>query len=63
MPASTLRQLPGIDARTVAAVVAGRPYRAKRELVKRRILTSAQYARWKNYLVVHRSPSGRTRRP
>lgn len=54
-PATSLRRLPGMDAATVAAILAGRPYRAKRELVKRNILTPAQYARWKGYLVVHRA--------
>lgn len=52
--AATLQQLPGIDAATVRALVAGRPYRAKRELLRRKILTPSQYARWKDYLVVHR---------
>lgn len=50
-----LEQLPGMDAKTAAAIVAGRPYKAKRELLKRHILSAAQYARWKDYLVVHRA--------
>ena len=52
---TTLATLPGIDANTVAAIVGGRPYKAKRELLRRKILTAAQYARWKDYLVVHRT--------
>lgn len=57
VPASTLMELPGISRATVEAMIAGRPYKAKRELLKRRILTPAQYAKWKDELVVHRSDS------
>lgn len=56
VPAATLQLLPGITAATVQAMVDGRPYRAKRDLLKRRILTDAQYAQWKGDLVVHRTP-------
>ncbi len=58
--AATLARLPGIDAATVAAMVGGRPYKAKRELLRRKILTAAQYARWKDYLVVHRGTTKAT---
>lgn len=54
-PASMLMELPGISRVTVAAMIAGRPYRAKRALLKRGILTPAQYAKWKGDLVVHRA--------
>ncbi|TAN20832.1 MAG: hypothetical protein EPN33_13680 [Acidobacteria bacterium] len=60
VPASTLMELPDISRATVAAMMAGRPYKAKRELLKRGILTPAQYAKWKGELVVHR-PDSRTR--
>ncbi|MGH9520142.1 MAG: hypothetical protein ACRD2D_10850 [Terriglobales bacterium] len=49
-----LESIPGIDARTAAAMVAARPYASKRALLRRGILTTAEYARWKGYLVVHR---------
>jgi len=52
--AATLSNLPGMDEATLQAMLAGRPYKSKRELVRRRILTAAQYASWKGYLVVHR---------
>ncbi|MGH9487790.1 MAG: hypothetical protein ACRD04_09425 [Terriglobales bacterium] len=60
VPAAILLRLPGIHPATVAAILAGRPYRSKRQLLQRGIVTPAEYARWKAYLVVHRS-RGRTR--
>lgn len=53
--AAALATLPGIDAATVQAILAHRPYRSKRELLTRHVLSPAQYARWKADLVVHRS--------
>jgi len=50
---ATLGTLPGITPALVGAMIAGRPYRAKRELLTRRILTTSEYGRWKAYLVVH----------
>lgn len=60
-----LETLPGMDAATGAAILAHRPYRSKRELLTKHIVTAAQYARWKGALVVHRSspPSGRAAVP
>jgi len=60
-----LETLPGMEAATAAAIVAHRPYRSKRELLTKHIVTAAQYARWKGALVVHRSgtPSGRAAVP
>ncbi|MGN6593725.1 MAG: ComEA family DNA-binding protein [Terriglobales bacterium] len=58
VPAQTLMGLPGMTTDIAAAIINGRPYRAKRELIKRKILTAGQYARWKDYLVVHRATSG-----
>lgn len=49
-----LEAIPGMDAHTAAALVAGRPYKSKRELLRHHVLTAGQYARWKGYLVVHR---------
>jgi DNA uptake protein ComE-like DNA-binding protein len=55
VPAQTLMGLPGMTTDIAAAIINGRPYRSKRELIKRKILTNGQYARWKDYLVVHRA--------
>ncbi|MGH9472031.1 MAG: hypothetical protein ACRD1M_04745 [Terriglobales bacterium] len=55
VPAAALKALPGISAATVTAMIAGRPYAAKRELLRRHIVSAAQYAAWKSYLVVPRA--------
>ncbi|HET9784925.1 MAG TPA: hypothetical protein VFP94_08220 [Terriglobales bacterium] len=55
VPAQTLMGLPGMTGDLATAIINGRPYRSKRELMKRKILTAGQYARWKDYLVVHRT--------
>jgi len=54
VPLATLMTLPEMDDATAKSIIAARPYKAKRDLLKRKILTAAQYARWKDYLVVHR---------
>jgi DNA uptake protein ComE-like DNA-binding protein len=56
--AATLGELPGITPGVAQAIIAGRPYRVKRELLTRRVLTEAEYERWKTYLVVHRGKPG-----
>ena len=37
-------ELPGITRRDARRIIANRPYRDKRDLVTRRIVTSAEYA-------------------
>jgi DNA uptake protein ComE-like DNA-binding protein len=44
----------GIDAATAKKIVDGRPYRSKRDLVTREILTSDQYEKFKTELVARR---------
>jgi competence protein ComEA len=65
--ATRLRRLPGASSIVIAAILAGRPYTAKRQLLQRGVLSPAQYAVWKNYLVVHRTTPAlvprRARRP
>ncbi len=51
--AAGLRRLPGMSAAVIAAILAGRPYTAKRQLLRRGVLTAEQYANWKDELVVH----------
>ena len=41
---SDLMELPGITRRDARRIIANRPYRDKRDLVTRRIVTSAEYA-------------------
>ena len=47
----------GIDAASAKKIVDGRPYRSKRDLVTRQILTSDQYEKYKDSLVARRPGS------
>lgn len=49
-----LTGLPGMTPALAHRLMTGRPYREKRALLSRHLLTPAQYDRWKDYLVVHR---------
>lgn len=41
--AAELMKLPGIDAATAKAIIKGRPYRSKEEVLRKRILPAARY--------------------
>lgn len=43
--------LPGIDETTAQNIVTGRPYKRKDELVRREVLTEAQYERIKEQII------------
>lgn len=45
----------GLPPERAKAIVAGRPYRNKRELLQRGYLSPADYEHWKDRLVAHRS--------
>ena len=47
----------GLDASTAKKIVDGRPYRSKRDLVTRQILTADQYDKYKTELVARRPAS------
>jgi hypothetical protein len=49
----------GIDAPTAKKIVDGRPYRSKRDLITRQILTSEQYDKFKTMLVARRPASSK----
>lgn len=53
--ASDLSKLPGIDAARADKIVAGRPYRAKNQLVSKGILTADEYAAVKDQIIAHRA--------
>ena len=44
-PIEELERLPGMDAAGARRIVAGRPYESGAELVKRRVVTKAEYHR------------------
>ena len=49
--ADELASLPGIGHGDAKRIIAGRPYRDRRELVSRKILTEAQYDRIREHVV------------
>lgn len=57
-PLARLEQVPGVGPARAARIVAARPFRAKRDLLRQGLLTPAEYAQAKGYLVVHRRPGG-----
>ena len=62
-PAKDLAKLPGMNALTLQRILQGRPYASKRDLLRRHVLSPAQYAQWKDKLIVHRSwQAGEARR-
>jgi len=54
--ASDLATLPKIGAARAAAIVKGRPYKAKDELVQKKILTNDAYASIKDMVIAKQAP-------
>ncbi len=48
-----LEALPGIGPATSAKIVQGRPYRAKSDLLKRKIVSRSEYEKIKDEIVAH----------
>lgn len=54
-PLAALAAVPGLNRELAQRILAQRPLHAKRDLLRLRLLTPAQYATAKPYLVVHRA--------
>lgn len=50
-----LETLPGIGPATSQKIMAGRPYRAKSDLLKSKIVTRSEYEKIKDSIVAHRA--------
>ena len=53
-----LEKLPGIGPATSQKIVAGRPYRAKNELVNKKIITKAEYEKIKDQIIAKQDTAG-----
>ncbi len=54
-----LMKLKGIGDATADKIIAGRPYRAKNELVRKKIVSQPVYDRIKEHIVAHRTEAGK----
>ena len=54
-----LMKLKGIGDATADKIIAGRPYRAKSELVRKKIVSQPVYDRIKEHIVAHRTEAGK----
>lgn len=53
-----LEKLPGIGPATSQKIIAGRPYRAKNELVSKKIVSKSEYEKIKDQIIAHQATAG-----
>ena len=53
-----LEKLPGIGPATSQKIIAGRPYRAKNELVGKKIVSKSEYEKIKEQIIAHQVTAG-----
>jgi DNA uptake protein ComE-like DNA-binding protein len=53
-----LEKLPGIGPATSQKIIAGRPYRAKNELVSKKIVNKSEYDKIKDQIIAHQDTAG-----